>query len=252
MLNRIVTGDDHLPKLIIAHGLYGSARNWGVIAKRLSDIRQVIAVDMRNHGDSPWDHTHSYEAMAADLAEVIEAHGGPVDLLGHSMGGKAAMMMALTDPQPVRHLIVADIAPMAYGHSQIEFVRAMQAVTLEGITRRSEVEPQLQHSVADPALRAFFLQSLAIEDGRARWKLNLDVLADQMPLIMGFPDVTGVFQGDVHFITGAVSDYVNQAGRERIAELFPRAGITQIEGAGHWVHAENPRGFEAALREVLT
>ncbi|NHX27560.1 alpha/beta fold hydrolase, partial [Escherichia coli] len=111
MLNTVLTGSatEKLP-LLIVHGLFGSARNWGVIAKRMSDTRQVITVDMRNHGDSPWQPTHSYPDMAADLAEVIEAHGGRADVVGHSMGGKASMMLALTRPDLVNRLIVADIA----------------------------------------------------------------------------------------------------------------------------------------------
>ena len=136
---------------------------------------------MRNHGDSPRSPEHSYPAMAGDLAETIAAHGGRADVLGHSMGGKAAMMLALTEPARVRRLIVADMAPVAYDHSQLPYVRAMQALDLAAVTRRSDGDAALAAHVPQPALRAFFLQSLAFEDGRARWKLNLDALADQMP-----------------------------------------------------------------------
>ena len=120
MLNKIIHGNptERLP-LLIAHGLYGSARNWGVVAKRLSTDRQVVAVDMRNHGENPWEATHSYYDMAADLAEVIEDIGSPVDLLGHSMGGKASMVLAAKQPELIRRLVIADIAPVTYGHSQI-------------------------------------------------------------------------------------------------------------------------------------
>jgi esterase len=201
MLNTIVHGAARGVPLVIAHGLFGSARNWGVIARRLAEGRQVVAVDMRNHGDSPWFAEHSYAAMAADLSEVIAAHGGRADLLGHSMGGKAAMVLALTEPGRVGRLIVADIAPVAYGHSQMAVVRAMQAVDLSRVSRRSEADPLLAAALEDPALRAFLLQSLSVEHGRAAWKLNLDVLAEQMPVIMGFPEVAGRFEG-----AGAVRD----------------------------------------------
>lgn len=129
MLNTITHGvpTDTRP-LLIVHGLFGSARNWGVIAKRLSDTRQVIAVDMRNHGDSPWMDSHTYRDMADDLATVIADIGAPVDVMGHSMGGKAAMVLALTRPELVRRLIVADIAPVAYSHTQDGPLAAMQGL----------------------------------------------------------------------------------------------------------------------------
>jgi pimeloyl-ACP methyl ester carboxylesterase len=252
MLNTIVHGEPgDAPPLVIAHGLFGSARNWGVVARRLAEDRQVIAVDLRNHGDSPWFAAHSYPAMAADLAEVIAAQGGRADLLGHSMGGKAAMVLALTEPARVGRLIVADIAPVAYGHSQMEYVRAMQAVDLTRVTRRSEADPLLAASVADPALRAFLLQSLGVEHGRAAWKLNLDVLADQMPVIMGFPEVAGRFEGPALFVTGERSDYVRDAHWPPIVEHFPAAQRVVIPDAGHWVHAEAPREFAAAVAGFL-
>ena len=128
------------PPLVIAHGLYGSGRNWGAIARRLAETRQVVAVDMRNHGDSPRSPEHSYEAMAGDLAATVAGLGGRADLLGHSMGGKAAMVLALSEPGRVRRLIVADIAPVAYGHSQIGYARAMQAVDLAAVRRRADAD----------------------------------------------------------------------------------------------------------------
>jgi esterase len=131
MLNTLIHGEDtSQPPLLIAHGLFGSARNWGVLAKRLSDTRRVLAVDMRNHGASPWEDSHTYPDLAADLAEVIAAHGGVADVVGHSMGGKAAMALALGHPRTVRRLVVADIAPVAYGHTQQPMIDAMRAVDL--------------------------------------------------------------------------------------------------------------------------
>ena len=157
--------------LLIVHGLYGSGRNWGVIAKRLADMGPVHTVDLRNHGDSFWDDDHSYPALAADLAEVIRHIGAPVDVLGHSMGGKAAMTLALTDPALVASLVVADIAPVAYTHSQIQFIEAMRAVDLERVSRRSDAEKQLAEQGVDPALQSFFTQSLDVQN--RRWTLNL-------------------------------------------------------------------------------
>ncbi|QHQ33757.1 alpha/beta fold hydrolase [Algicella marina] len=252
MLNYIEYAPEHEGRpLVIAHGLYGSARNWGVLAKRLCDTRTVVTVDMRNHGDSPWFDSHTYEDMAKDLAEVIGSLGGEADVLGHSMGGKAAMMLALTRPDRVAHLIVADISPVAYGHSQIEYIEAMRAVDLSGVTRRSEADAGLAKRVADPMLRAFLLQSLSLADGKARWKLNLDVLAEDMDGILDFPAVEGSFDGPVRFIHGSKSDYVKDDYHGRIRELFPLAEFDVLEGAGHWLHAEDPRGFEAMVRCAL-
>ncbi|MFM7654193.1 MAG: alpha/beta fold hydrolase, partial [Paracoccaceae bacterium] len=129
-LQHPATTPSNAPTLVIAHGLYGSGRNWGVIARRLADIRNVVAVDMRNHGASPWTQTHSYPDLAADLAEVIATLGGPVDLLGHSMGGKAAMQLALTQGALIRRLVVADIAPVAYSHDQTRHIQAMRGLDL--------------------------------------------------------------------------------------------------------------------------
>lgn len=250
MLNRIEHGTrTGEPGLLIAHGLYGSARNWGVIAKRLSDSRKVVAVDMRNHGLSPWFETHSYHDMAADLAEVLTALEGPYDVLGHSMGGKAAMVLALTRPELVNRVIVADIAPVAYSHTQIQYIEAMKAVDLSRVEKRSDVVEQLAPVVDDPTLISFFTQSLDIKE--KRWRLNLDVLAAEMPGILSFPDITGQYDGQALFLSGANSDYVKREYRSDIKDLFPKAQFAKIPGAGHWLHAEKPREFEAAIRVWL-
>ncbi len=230
------------PPLVVAHGLFGSGRNWGVIAKRLSDERKVITVDMRNHGDSPWSDDSSYAAMAADLADAAPH---PFDICGHSMGGKAAMTLALTKPEAVSRLIVVDIAPVAYGHSQIELIEAMRRVEVNSATRRSEVEID----VDDPGVRAFLLQSLDLSE--RRWRLNLDVLAAQMDDLVGWAELDGRFNGPALFLRGGASDYVTDAGVEKIMQLFPAAEVETIEGAGHWLHAERPRDVEAAIRRFL-
>ncbi len=229
-------------KLLIAHGLFGSARNWGVIAKRLSDAFEVTVVDKRNHGDSPWFDSQSYDDMAADLLP----HAGG-DVLGHSMGGKAAMVLALRHPEAVRKLIVADIAPAPYTHTQRPLIEAMRAVDLSGVTRRSEAAQQLD---VDLGVRDFLLQSLDLE--QKRWRLNLDVLEDEMDAIIGFPEIEGRFDGPVLFLSGGESDYVRPEHRDRIRSLFPKARFAKIPGAGHWLHAEKPREFEAAVRAFLT
>ncbi len=250
MLNTIAHGTPtDKPKLLIAHGLYGSGRNWGVIAKRLSNEREVIAVDMRNHGYSPWTDTHGYPDLAGDLAEVIETHGGKMDVVGHSMGGKAAMVLALSHPEAVNRLVVADIAPVSYSHTQAHFITAMRSVALANVTRRSDAQAQLAEAGVDALLQSFFTQSLDVEN--QKWRLNLDTLEREMPHILSFPEIDAQFDGPTLFLTGANSDYVLPEYRDRIKSLFPKARFAKIPGAGHWLHAEKPREFEDTVRAFL-
>jgi len=253
MLNLIEYGSaGALPTLLIVHGLYGSARNWGAIARRMADSRRVVGVDMRNHGDSFRADSQTYPEMAGDLAEVIRWIGGPVDVVGHSMGGKASMQLALTDGALVNRLVVADIAPVAYSHSQAHLAQAMRDLDLAGLTLRSDADARLSARVEDPSVRAFLLQSLDLKQQPPRWRLNLDVLERDMDLITGWPGTEGRYDGPVLFLSGAASDYVKSGDRARIKALFPNARMAKIPGAGHWLHAEKPREFEAALRAFLT
>lgn len=251
MIATYKTGTDQTqPPLMIVHGLYGSARNWAGMARRLSDTRTVITVDQRNHGESPWYPTHSYPEMANDLAEVIEnLPGGQVDLVGHSMGGKAAMALALHRPQLISRLVVADIAPVAYAHTQGHYITAMRAVDLANVGALSAADKQLAPHVDDPGVRAFLLQSL---DRKARrWRLHLDALETDMPKIVGWPEIEGEFAGPTLFLSGGASDYVLPEHRPSIRALFPKARFARIPGAGHWLHADRPDAFEAAVRTFL-
>ena len=248
MLHMISHGTNAKTPLVIAHGLFGSGRNWGVIAKRLSDKRRVISLDLRNHGSSPWQDDHSYPILASDLAEVVASIGGPVDLLGHSMGGKAAMVAAVLGV-PIRRLIIADIAPVAYTHTQQHLIDAMQALPLDQIANRTEAEQALSTHIEDPSVRSFLLQSLNLKE--KTWQLNLTVLAASMAQIIGFPEISGQFTSPTLFLTGANSNYVRPAHRPIIKALFPKAHFAKIPHAGHWLHAERPREFEAAVRAFL-
>jgi esterase len=250
MLNILTHGTDTtMPPLMIVHGLFGSARNWNVIAKRMSETRRVIAPDMRNHGNSFHAGSHSYEDMASDLSEVITAHGGTVDLVGHSMGGKASMVLALNEPTRVARLLVADIAPVTYTHSQQQFIDAMRAVDLSKVTRRADAVEQLAANVEDKTLQSFFTQSLDVKE--KRWHYNLDTLEQDMPKILGFPEVPGTYNGLTLFLSGANSNYVLPEHRAKIRTHFSNAKFAKIHGAGHWLHAEQPRAFEGSLKTFL-
>jgi pimeloyl-ACP methyl ester carboxylesterase len=176
-----------------------------------------------------------------------------MDVLGHSMGGKTAMMLALTRPDLVNRLVVADIAPVAYDHSQNHLIGAMRGLDLSNLDSRAEADRRLAQAVETPQVRAFLLQSLDLRADPPRWRLNLDALERQMDLITGWPDTTGLtpYGGPTLFLSGAESDYVRHEARDTIRALFPKARMAKIPGAGHWLHAEKPREFEAALRVFL-
>jgi esterase len=250
ILNRVITGEatDKTP-LLIVHGLFGSARNWGVVARRMAQDRQVISVDMRNHGTSFRSSSNSYDDMAADLARVIETTGGPMHVLGHSMGGKTSMMLALSRPELVKRLIIADISPVAYGHTQIGLVQAMQSLDVSQVEKRSDADRALATFVPDDSVRAFLLQSFDVKG--KKWLLNLDVLGAAMATVVGWPDPGGCFDGPSYFISGGDSTYVKSEHRADIKALFPAAKFAKIPGAGHWLHAEKPREFEAVLQSIL-
>ena len=246
-------GAETAPPLLIAHGLFGSARNFNTLGRRLAAGRRVLMVDMRNHGSSPWADEMDYPAMAGDLSDAVTLlAGGRAVVLGHSMGGKAAMALALTRPELVEALIVADIAPMAYPHTHLPYVQAMRALDLEHVGRRSDADPLLAEAVPDAMLRSFLLQNLVLEGGRARWRFNLEAMEREMPRLTGWPEgwPHPRYDGPALFLHGARSDYVPDAARPAIEALFPRAELQAID-AGHWLHAEKPAEFAAAVEGWL-
>ncbi len=243
------------PPLVILHGLFGSARNWHSDAKRLSANYRVIAVDQRNHGRSPHADRHDYTALAADIAALLDALDlHEVILLGHSMGGKAAMTLALTDPTRLAHLIVVDIAPIAYADQHTVLIDALLALPLANISTRQQAAAELADSVPDPMIRMFLLQNLQFEPTGARWRLNLPVLRAVMPALVGALPVASDarFDGPVHFIRGDLSDRVCDADLPRITRYFPHAEVHTVPNAGHWPHAEAPAEFRLSLARALS
>ena len=249
-LNAIEAGEG--APLVLLHGLFGAAGNWGAIQKRLAAGRRVIALDLRNHGASGRDAAMDYPAMAEDVAATLAALGAaPAAVLGHSMGGKVAMALALTRPGLVERLIVADIAPVTYPPALRGYVAAMQAVALHpGLTRR-EADAALVAAVPEPNIRAFLLQNLRFGGEAPAWRLGLAEIAAAMPVIEAFPELATRYDGPVLVIAGERSTYIRPAHEERILALFPRAEFATVPGAGHWVHAENPQAFLGLLEPFL-
>jgi esterase len=252
-------GNGDAPLLVVLHGLFGSAQNWATIARRLADRYRVVAVDMRNHGASPWDDAMSYDAMADDVIALLRGIGGgdggsAAALLGHSMGGKAAMLAALREPDLIGRLIVADVAPAPYPPALGAYVAAMQAVDLTAISRRAEADEQLKPRIPEPGIRAFLLQNLVQGPDGFRWRLNLPVLGRDIAQISGFPEAPAgpSYGGPTLFLRGEHSNYVTSAHEPEIRRLFPHAEIATIAGAGHWLHAEKPDAFLDALTRFLS
>jgi pimeloyl-ACP methyl ester carboxylesterase len=243
------------PPLVVLHGLFGAKRNWATIAKALAPHHRVLTVDLRNHGASPWHAVHDYPALAGDVARFIHTHvGGPAAVLGHSMGGKAAMVLALEEPGLVERLVVVDIPPAPSRTSLIDALRAMQQVPLAACTRRGEVDAALAESIADPAVRAFLVQNVTAGPNGLAWAVNLDAIAHNFPAIVGFPDVPAgrTFSGPTLFVVGERSDYVRPEHHAAIHRRFPAATIKVVTGAGHWVHAEAPDAFLAVVSGFLS
>lgn len=241
------------PPVVILHGLMGSARNWSTIAKQLAATYRVLMPDLRNHGRSPWAETMNFDEMAGDVAAAIEARGlAPVMLVGHSLGGKVAMRLALTRAELVARLVVVDVAPVLYRHSLAGHIEAMRAVDLASVSRRPEVEAELAKTIHDPLMRAFLLQNLVRTPAGYTWRPHLDAIAASLPELMGFPASEGLaYPGPTLFIVGSRSAYVRPEYRPVIKQLFPKVEYATIAGAGHQVHADRPDEFLECVRGFL-
>ena len=239
--------------VVLLHGLFGSARNFGLVQKRLAGRWRVIALDLRNHGASGHDPDMSYAAMAADVADSLAALGAaPAAVIGHSMGGKVAMRLALDQPALLRALVVADIAPRPYPPHFAAIAAAMAGLPLAAGMTRAEADAALAGAVPDAALRGFLMQNF-LPGHPAGWRIGLsEIIAALEHEIGGWNAPAGAsWSGPTLVLTGALSDYVTAADRGPMRALFPAARFAALHRAGHWLHADNPDGFLAAVGAFL-
>ena len=249
ILNAIQAGDG--PPVVILHGLFGAARNFGAIQRALAPNFHVIALDMRNHGDSPHAANMRYPALAADVHETLQAlRVEAAAVIGHSMGGKTAMALALQQPNQVGRLLVSDIAPVIYQHANTIFTAAMQAIKLTPELTRRQADAALAQTVPDQTLRPFLLQNLNFGTS-PHWRIGLNEIAAAIPDLEGWIDLPVTYQGPSLFVTGANSHYVLPEHRPGIRARFPNARFVVIKNAGHWVHADNPAGFLSVVEAFL-
>jgi esterase len=242
------------PPVVILHGLLGSSSNWRSIARRLAERHRVFALDLRNHGQSPHADDMSYRAMAGDVRAFLDTHDfDAATVIGHSMGGKTAMRLALDAPHRVERLVVVDIAPTLSEHDHLPWLRAMASLDMRRVSRRADAENMLEAAVPDAAMRRFLLQNLAGTAGGFAWRINLEAIENNLPALLDFPVDADLrpFTGSTLFVRGAQSDYLSPKHETVIRALFPHARMVTIEGAGHWVHAEQPARFLAALEDAL-
>ncbi len=244
------------PRVAFVHGLFGQGKNWTGVAKSLQDAARVTLIDLPNHGKSAWTEHFSYPDMAHDVAALLENQGGGASysVVGHSMGGKVAMMLALLRPELVERLCVVDVSPAQT--SQVGtfagFVAAMRAIDLSALPGRAEADRQLAPAVPDPGVRSFLLQNLRRSGSGWRWQLNLELLGDRLDEMSKWPDMSGHrYPGPVLWIAGSTSDYVRPEHAAGMRELFPRARLVTIKNAGHWVHSEQPDVFRSTIRRFL-
>jgi esterase len=241
--------------VVILHGLLGLSDNWITFARELSRDFEVFLPDLRNHGQSPHSHAFNFRVLADDLFELIQDQSlQGISLIGHSLGGKIAMLFALNHPELVSKLVVVDIALREYSPSSEHrmLIEAMIAVDLSRCRSRSDVDHQLEPRVHSLKLRQFLLKNIYWKDKETlAWRINLPVLLETLPgLFKGIPP-EGEFKKPVLLVRGELSEYVHDDDLPEMKKKFPGASVLTIENASHWVHADAPGIFNDRVHEFL-
>lgn len=239
--------------LLVFHGLFGMLDNWGSFGKLLGEYFPVHLIDLRNHGKSFHSEDMSHDVMADDILHYMEHYGlERVNLLGHSLGGKAVMQFAVKYPAKVGRLVVADIAPKAYPPHHQGIIKALQSVDFESVSGRGEVEEVLKRYIPDLPTIQFITKNLYwTEAKKLAWRFNLEVLSSKYSEFVGNAIKFGVFAGEALFVAGEKSNYILPQDEFLIRQQFPDYRLVTIPGAGHWVHAENPTAFNKAVQDFL-
>lgn len=247
------------PRVVFLHGLFGQGKNWTSIAKALQTEARVTLVDLPNHGRSGWTESFSYLQMAAQVATRLgtDSGGEPYAVVGHSMGGKVAMALALRHPDLVARACVVDVSPVpTVGLSNFTgYVAGMRAIDLATLADRAAADAALLPYAPEDTIRGFLLQNLRREVGAHpgwRWQMNLALLGDRLDEILGWPELNAEpYPGPVLWLAGARSRYVQPEYAEAMRALFPRVRLVTVKGAGHWLHSDQPAVFTAAIRQFL-
>lgn len=246
-------GGDGRP-IIILHGLFGSRRNWLRMARTLSTTNRVLALDLPNHGGSNWADIMSYGFLSEIIAKFIVEHDlKGATVLGHSMGGKIAMTLALTEPELIGRLIIADIAPVNYIHDNLSIITALESLDLTLLKNRGDADVELREKIPHRAKRAFLLQNLVYNEKRYQWRINIPVIKAGLADLQGFPSFSEqvFFDGPTLFLAGVDSDFIEPDHHKIIMRLFPESSIVNIENAGHWLHVDNSKSFlQCVLRFI--
>ncbi|MCB0665464.1 MAG: alpha/beta fold hydrolase [Saprospiraceae bacterium] len=242
--------------IIILHGMLGMLDNWQSFGRELSTNHLVYLIDLRNHGKSDHNQTISYTEMANDVRETMESqwmYDGAI-VMGHSMGGKTAMQLALDHPSLVKMLIVVDIAPVQYQGGHEKIIEALQNINFVGINSRQEISDQLADKIDDKSIVNFLMKNLSrSKDGSFAWKMNLKAIANGYSNLLAAPTYSETpYIGPTLFIKGANSNYLASDYESRIRTWFPNAVIKTIAGAGHWVHADQPVQLKKVLEDFIS
>ena len=240
--------------ILILHGLFGSKQNWQSIARQISEQCQVFTLDLRNHGESGHHDDMTYHAMADDVFRFISEYSlENVTVIGHSMGGKVAMRMALQHPEIIKRLVIIDIAPVKYDHGFNDLIDSLKALPLDQISSRQEADEHLRATVQPESLRQFLLQNLKNSADGFSWRINLDAIQDNIEALMDFPVDPDVmqYQNSVLFLKGEKSDYIKHEYERTIFKIFSRALFITVADTGHWLHAENPNFVVQEIRKFI-
>ena len=242
------------PPLLVLHGLFGSSSNWRSVARQLADTHTVHSVDLRNHGASPWADSMDYTEMAGDVLQLMDRLGlQQAAVMGHSMGGKTAMALALRQPQRVSRLLVVDIAPLSYADTLTPFAEAMRGADVMAAVSRAEVYGRLQQAVPDAGVVPFLMQNLVMHNDHFDWRINLMGISAAMPQLCGFPSslLGARFARPVTVLAGARSEFVTQRDGAAFRPMFTQVDVHVIADAGHWVHADQPAAFLYRVQQAL-